>query len=70
MKKRPNNFDRGLVCEFPYEDNDFSVVSSCECTGLVTEIPYNDSETESYKDIYDIPLEPFTASKQKNDHER
>ncbi len=66
MRKRPDNFDRGVVCEFPYEEDDFSVVSSCECTGLVSEIPYTDEETESYKDIYNIPLEPFTASKNQS----
>ncbi len=60
MRKRPIEYDREeVLSEFPYEDNNFSVVSSCECTGLVSEIPYDDDEVRSYKDIYDIPLEPF-----------
>ncbi len=66
MKKRPRDYERDeLICEFPYEDNNFSVVSSCECTGLVSEIPFDGDEVRSYKDIYDIPLEPYSDSKER-----
>ncbi len=65
MRKRPREYDREEeLDDLPYQDNDFSVVSSCECTGLIAEIPLDETETESYKVIYDIPLEPYTGSEE------
>lgn len=37
-------------------EDDFSVMSSAECTGLQPTPPQNEAEAESYSDIYDIPL--------------
>ncbi len=45
----------------PYE-NDLmsgSVVSSTECTGLARIMPEDEDETQSYEDIYNIPLTPY-----------
>ena len=50
----------------PFEDDDEigSVVSSNECTGLTSSIPIYENEASSYRDIYNIPVEP---KKRKNE---
>ena len=37
--------------------DDMSVASSTECTGLGIIIPRDEEDAESYRDIYDIPVE-------------
>mgnify|MGYP000985098506 CR=1 FL=1 len=36
--------------------NTESVVSATECTGLIQTPPITEFEAESYKEIYDVPL--------------
>lgn len=46
--------------KLPFEDDTEvgSVVSSCECTGLTSTVPLDEDEAMSYRDIYNIPVEP------------
>lgn len=48
--------------KYPFEDDDEigSVASSCECTGLTSTLPIYEDEAMSYRDIYNIPVEPKT----------
>ena len=49
----------------PFEDDDEigSVVSASECTGLTSTLPMDDDEAMSYRDIYNIPVEPRKSDK-------
>ncbi len=57
----------------PYDNEDdrelydelFAVASSMECTGLIPAAPVSAAETDSYSDIYDIPLSSDTGKKGK-----
>lgn len=52
----------------PYEKTQLykGVASAAECTGLTAKVPQDESEADSYKDIYNIPVEPnVTMSKRK-----
>ena len=52
----------------PYERTQLykGVVSATECTGLTAKVPENESEADSYKDIYNVPVEPnVTMAKRK-----
>ena len=44
----------------PYMKNELyeGVASATECTGLTAKVPETESEADSYKDIYGIPVEP------------
>ncbi len=46
--------------KLPFEDDDEigSVASSTECTGLAPSLPMYENEAMSYRDIYNIPVEP------------
>lgn len=46
--------------KLPFEDDDETgaVVSSTECTGLTSTVPIYENEAMSYRDIYNIPVEP------------
>ncbi len=46
--------------------DDVSVASSTECTGLGIIIPRDEEDAESYRDIYDIPLESGDPKKIKS----
>lgn len=49
-------------------DDEFSVASSMECTGLIPAAPANESEVKSYREIYDIPLaDKSSQKKNRND---
>ena len=37
-------------------DNEFAVSSMTECTGLIPNAPTDDDDTQSYSEIYDVPL--------------
>ena len=37
-------------------DNEFAVGSMTECTGLIPNAPTDDDDTQSYSEIYDVPL--------------
>ncbi len=45
-----------------------SVVSSTECTGLTATIPESYNEAVSYREIYNIPLEPKNKTNTKNQY--
>lgn len=53
--------------KLPFEDDDEigAVVSSNECTGLTTSMPIYENEALSYRDIYNIPIEPKTKKERK-----
>ncbi len=44
----------------PFEDDDETgAVASCtECTGLTASLPMYEDEAMSYRDIYNVPVEP------------
>ncbi len=52
----------------PFEDDDEigSVASANECTGLTSSIPIYENEASSYRDIYNIPVEPKKRKNEKN----
>ena len=56
--------------KLPFEDDDEigSVASSTECTGLTSMLPIDEDEAMSYRDIYNIPVEPKIkdTKKEKN----
>jgi len=56
------------LCDIEKDMMNGSVVSSTECTGLTATIPEDESEVESYREIYDIPLsaDPHRKKKRKN----
>lgn len=37
-------------------NDDFTVASATECTGLIPSSPETESQIDSYSEIYDIPL--------------
>lgn len=43
--------------ELPYYDDTMNVVSDTECTGMVPTPPFSDGEADSYREIYDVPVE-------------
>ena len=47
-------------------DEQFSVASSTDCTGLIPAAPANEAEAESYGELYDIPL--AKKAKDANNH--
>ena len=53
--------------KLPFEDDDEigSVVSSTECTGLTSTFPLYEDEANSYRDIYNVPVEPRKKQQQK-----
>ncbi len=48
MKNKPI----GIKDETEYFDKDFKACSATDCTGLIYAAPEDDSEIESYKDVY------------------
>lgn len=54
--------------DLPYGNN--GVVSATECTGLVQDINTDETETESYKEIYDIPLKVNEISVKKENEKQ
>lgn len=46
-------------------DNDFSVASASECTGLIPGAPISGSEVDAYSELYDIPLAQSSRRKKK-----
>lgn len=51
MKQEP----RPYGMEDDLED-DFSVMSATECTGLIPTPPLDDAQADSYGEIYDVPI--------------
>lgn len=54
MKKRPLPYD--AADEEELFDDQMSVSSMTECTGLIPSAPVSEPEIDSYSAIYDIPL--------------
>lgn len=47
--------------DYPYVENDemfTGAVSATEATGLTATVPEDEAEAESYRDIYNLPLQP------------
>jgi len=61
MKKPKVRFDLDLINE------ESTVASATECTGLIQIPPENDWQQESYSDIYDIPLRDNVSRRKKPD---
>ena len=55
MEKKKKFCPEPVPCDELYLDT--SVVSSSECTGLGTILPQDEWEAESFRHIYDIPLQ-------------
>ncbi len=53
--------------KLPFEDDDEigSVASASECTGLTSTLPIYEEEALSYRDIYNIPVEPKKERKKQ-----
>ncbi len=53
----------------PYEKTELykGVASATECTGLTAKVPGTESEADSYKDIYNIPIEPNVTIAKRRD---
>ena len=50
-------------------DDPFVVASGMECTGLIPAAPFDDSEIDSYSQIYDIPLSSVQTADKPKDRE-
>ncbi len=55
MEKKKKFSPEPVPCDELYLD--MSVASSTECTGLGTILPQEEWEAESFRHIYDIPLQ-------------
>ncbi len=65
MQDKKNKFVPEPTASDELFDN-MSVASSTECTGLGIIIPPDEEDAESYRDIYDIPLESGDPKKLKS----
>lgn len=45
-------------------DNELFVSSATDCTGLIPAAVTEESEIESYSEIYDIPLSKYNSNKE------
>ncbi len=65
MKDEKEFRPRPVASDLLYDDT--SVVSATECTGLGRILPRKEEQAESYKEIYDIPLESGDAKEEKSE---
>ena len=64
MDKKEKFVPEPVTCDELYDD--VSVASSTECTGLGIIIPRDEEDAESYREIYDIPVEAGDPRKLKS----